>query len=398
MGCANSAPPQPLYETPTLVVDVGGGSLVIYLNGVKVASPAYYNDEYAKMIAEKDWDVRPLIQTITQHVMNIVRARKWSHHGSGHDTPTVKGQAFVIKVGITGDGRTKLDMTELIQRVQNMNLQMQAMSNWAGQDCGILPFDMESSLEQRSAWAILDPIFPNRKCIIFNMGGSDCRIFSKEFAVELKSKGCKYTKSSESYPTGPMAPGTFKASISSQRDVSVAVGSKEKIMLVFCGFYGYFFSMIYFRPLWKSIIRGKPISLSKMRKRLAKLIEQIDCAEHRLKEAGEEGFTSDMVSKTSSTRGYSRDMEAAKVDKQAVELLMNNKDKGAPTEVLCSKRHLCQYASLFIESVAEKVADKNVAGVLIDNKLGAHVKKHVSKDYIKAFNQHSQYSYENLDT
>jgi hypothetical protein len=233
------------------------------------------------------------------------------------------------------------------------------------------------------------------------MGGSDSRIFSKRSAVELKSKGCKYSKHKE-YGTGSMLPETFKAALDAQEDIAIKADSKEKLLLVFCGFYGYFFSMIIFREFWKSIRIGKPMSLAKIRTGLAKLLESIDSALLRLEEGGgSEGLTSDLVSSPSSSSGGSpnkkKQASSEAVDPKAVELLMNNKDRGDPAEVLLSKRNICQYARLFIDCLAEKVGEKNVAGVLIDNKIGCHVKKHVSKAYIKAFNQHSSYLYEDLD-
>jgi hypothetical protein len=362
MGSTPAGQPAFEYAEPTFVVDVGGGSLCIYLNGLKVAAPAYIHDEYTKLTAKTDWDVTPLMMQINSVITTM----------STRDL--LKGKGFMLKVGITGDGRNKLTTQEFVERIQSIYDGMQDMSTWANLSCGILSHDFESELEQKSAWDILDVAFPKHSSVVFNMGGSDSRIFSKEFALEFAGKGGKYALK-DGYQTGDFDPETF-----SNRFQTLEMPPMNKALVTFCGFYGYFFSMIQFKALWKSILCGKPIPLEKMKKALRKLDMAIDTAERECMRKG------------------STEEEKQVSVVQNVEFMMNNKDrKGTtPKQMLMQRRNQCEMALSFIENLEKKMGADKIGGCIIDNKLGIHVKKHVDNKYIAAFNEYFSTEYNEL--
>jgi hypothetical protein len=368
MGCVGGkpAPPAFVYKKKTFVVDVGGGSLCIYLNGVKVAAPAYLHDEYAQLTAKENWDVGPLMQMISMVIMNQTR-----NDSSQRDRKSSKGiwnQPFQLKVGITGSGRDQMDKAEFTKRIQSIYDKMQNMSSWANLSCGILSHDFESELEQKSAWDILDIAYPKNTCIVFNMGGSDSRIFSKEFALEFAGKGAKFA-TKDGYQAGPWDPETFSSLIQEQATLAP---EGAKVLLSFCGFYGYFFSMIHFRALWKCILAGKPIPVAKAKKALRQLDLIIDQAE--------------------------REEDAKVAVATNVEFMMNNKERKGTTgaQMLMSRRNQCEMALSFIDNMEKKLGADNIGGVIVDNKLGIHVRKHVPKEYQAAFDQHSANRYADL--
>jgi hypothetical protein len=112
--------------SPVVVIDVGGGSLVLYVNGAKVASPAYSNDEYETFCQKENWSAEPLL-LLMQTSFNLIR----------HDR-TLKGRFFKVKVGITGSARVDLTEDDLKLRVQHIHSLCYEISSARHLECGIL--------------------------------------------------------------------------------------------------------------------------------------------------------------------------------------------------------------------------------------------------------------------
>jgi hypothetical protein len=401
MGCVGSTPAgQPAFESPveyaenpTFVVDVGGGSLCIYLNDLKVYATTYIHDEYTQLTAKTGWDVMPLMQQINGVITKL----------SSQDL--LKGKGFVLKVGITGDGRNKLTKQELIERIQSI---YDGMKNIPGANLsfGILSHDFESELEQKSAWDILDVAFPKHSCVVFNMGGHDSRIFSKEFAMEFAGKGGEYALK-DGYQTGDFDPKTF-----SKRFQTLEMPPK-KTLIAFCGFYGYFFSMVQFKALWKSILYGKPIPVKKMKKALRVLYGQLVIAEQE-----DDPMSSDVADLMVHVACANEEEKEGAVKLELRHaglvmfshergLVMNNRDRKGTTrkQMLMQRKNQCEMALSFIDNMEKKMGAHKIGGCIVDNKLGIHAKKLDTEDkqglaqdkmYIDAFNKHFSTEYAEL--
>jgi hypothetical protein len=113
-------------DTPVVVIDVGGGSLVLYVNGVKMASPAYSNDEYEIFCKKEGWSAKPIL-LLMQSSFNLIR----------HDR-ALKGRFFKVKVGITGSARVDLTEEELRKRVCEIHDLCYEISSARHLECGIL--------------------------------------------------------------------------------------------------------------------------------------------------------------------------------------------------------------------------------------------------------------------
>ena len=164
MGCISSSPKaeggstsdSPLHQTkkkddkPVVVCDVGGGSLVIYVEGKKVASPAYANNEYETFAAkEGEWNSGPLLMLMQKSLGPALR----SH-------PALKGRAYRVKIGITGSARvdhTPEDLKKRLDQIHELYSQS-AGSTFGALECGILSHELEAELEQQSIFFILQQV------------------------------------------------------------------------------------------------------------------------------------------------------------------------------------------------------------------------------------------------
>ena len=128
-----------------------------------------------------------------------------------------------------------------------------------------------------------------------------------------------------------------------------------------------------FKGFWAQILNGKPIHLSQIEQAVQDMVDLCTAQMNKLKHS--------RLSK-----------------EEKIMLMMNNKDRDADTEeeVLRSKQNLANLVLGFLEAVKSTLGSQEIAGVVIDNKLGAQVRKRVDTEYIKAFNQINAQQYAEL--
>ena len=92
-----------------VVVDVGGGSINVYLNNKKKAAPSYVDEEYEKW---KGGDASPLSELIKLHVGKVLLNESSSK--------------AKIKIGITGSARKDLTPDEIRSRIEELRAELEA--------------------------------------------------------------------------------------------------------------------------------------------------------------------------------------------------------------------------------------------------------------------------------
>jgi hypothetical protein len=142
---------------------------------------------------------------------------------------------------------------------------------------GILSYEMEAELERESMFDILDNRIKKKKgakarWFIFNMGGSDARLFSRDFCLEFALRGGKYATKEDYLTEGPFEKQAFIEAIHQQ--LASGQGYSENY-IVFAGFFGYLFSMILCHDLWECIVKGDMIPMAGFKQLLEEMLEEV---------------------------------------------------------------------------------------------------------------------------
>ena len=126
--------------------------------------------------------------------------------------------------------------------------------------------------------------------------------------------------------------------------------------------------MLHFAEFFDDIRGGIPVDCSKVRSSLTKLLDRI------------------------------REARQGTLTKETERALAWNMERANGDAALLYNQNLVQAMEIVLRSIEGQVAAGNIAGVLIDNKLGKHVQRNnVEPAYISEFDKHSAVPYDDLN-
>jgi hypothetical protein len=359
---------------------------------LKIKSPAYAQpdemtgdrrpNEYDLFAANDSFDVRPLFRLISDNVSGVIRQNR---------------QEFgMAKVGITGFARKDLSAAELQKRVNLMMDELQGVSSMLQWKIGVLSYEMEAELEQESMFEILDNLTSKRKgknhqkrWLIFNMGGSDARLFSRDFCLSYPLKGGKYASKAGYLTAGALEKTEFVKQVTAQ----VKAGAAEDNFIVLAGFFGYLFTMPLCHQFWEDIVNGKPINVedTKHKKGFKRILRDVL--------AGVQATQAKVGDEQKDGKNVKQDdMWERSVAAPMLAVAWNNTDRGDLKSNLLQKENMVLLCILFLETVEAALAPKQINGVFIDNKIGSQVRKRVPKQYIQKFDYDAKKMFPKLGT